>query len=98
MLTQEQKTEIQNQYTSGIKTSNIAVPGVSSDAVYSYLRRVGLIKSKKRKKVLKAIQAHQGKDKESPKGEVRILGIEYTKTGVTLRVTKTFSVNVVTHE
>ncbi len=98
MLTQEQKTIIQNQYSSGIKTNRITLPGVSSGAIYSYLRRVGLIKSKKRKKVLKAIQAHQGKDKESPKGEVKSLGIEYTKTGVTLRVTKTFSVTVVTHE
>lgn len=98
MLTQEQKNDIQNQYSAGNKIGNISVPGVSHGAIYSYLRRVGLIKPKKRKAVLKAIQAHQVKDKESTRGEVRSLGIEYTKTGVTLRVTKTFSVNVVTHE
>lgn len=98
MITQEQKNTIKNQYASGSKISQIVIPGVSSDAIYSYLRRVGMIKSKKRKKVLKAIQAPNGKEKEPTRGEVRSLGIEYTKTGITLRVTKTFSINVVTHE
>jgi hypothetical protein len=96
-IAQEQKDFVMAKYNLGASVKEMAECGLTQKQVYRVLRTAGLRLSKSKRKRLKAKPAHTVKDKPTTSGEIQTLGIKYGKNTVTLRVTKTFAIEV-SHE
>ncbi len=96
-IAQEQKDFVMAKYNLGASVKEMAECGLTQQQVYRVLRTAGVKLSKSKRKRLKAKPAHTVTDKPKALGEIQTLGIKYGKNSVTLRVTKTLSVEV-SHE